>query len=71
MYATCTTEPEENENVIEWFLDNAGREFVIEDPGPYLPAAAAHLISEKGFFHTYPDESELDGFFGARMMKRR
>ena len=71
VYATCTTEPEENESVIEWFLDNAGREFVIEDPGPYLPVAAAHMISEKGFFHTYPDEPELDGFFGVRMITRR
>ena len=69
VYATCTTEPEENEEVIGSFL--AGHdEFAIEDPHRYLPAAAARLVDAKGFFRTFPGEPVMDGFFGARLVKR-
>jgi 16S rRNA (cytosine967-C5)-methyltransferase len=70
VYATCSTEPEENEEVVEQFCrrqeDIAGtncREF--------LPQAAAGLVDDKGFLRTLPGEQEMDGFFAARFTKER
>jgi 16S rRNA (cytosine967-C5)-methyltransferase len=70
VYATCTTEPEENEDVIRAFLSGADKEFMIEDPRPYLPEQAHPLVDDQGFFHTYPQAPEMDGFFGARMKRK-
>jgi 16S rRNA (cytosine967-C5)-methyltransferase len=71
VYATCTTEPEENEEIIAGFLSGPGDDFEVDDPRPYLPERAAILVDEKGFFHTYPQATEMDGFFGARLVKRK
>jgi 16S rRNA (cytosine967-C5)-methyltransferase len=70
VYATCTTEPEENEDVIADFMHTRSKEFMIDDPRPYLPTAAAPLVGSDGFFRTFPHEPEMDGFFGVRMIKK-
>jgi 16S rRNA (cytosine967-C5)-methyltransferase len=70
VYATCTTEPEENDDVITWFLTGPGNSFSIDDPRPFLPLAAAALVDAEGFFRTFPQAPEMDGFFGVRMLKR-
>jgi 16S rRNA (cytosine967-C5)-methyltransferase len=70
VYATCTTEPEENEDVIADFMHTRSKEFMIDDPRPYLPPAAAPLVGSDGFFRTFPREPEMDGFFGVRMIKK-
>jgi len=70
VYATCTTEPEENESVVNTFVESSGGEFRIDDPRPYLPGAAAPLVGLDGFFRTFPDAPSMDGFFGARMIRR-
>lgn len=69
VYATCTTEPEENEEVVNDFLARHS-EMVIDDPRPFLPASAGKLVDGKGFFRTFPREPEMDGFFGARMKRK-
>ncbi len=69
VYATCTTEPEENEEVINSFLAEHG-EFAIEGPQQFLPASTARLVDEKGFFRTFPDETAMDGFFGVRLARK-
>ena len=70
VYATCTTEPEENEEVVDAFLAGAGGGFFIDDPRPYLPERASALVDGRGFLRTYPKASETDGFFGVRMVRR-
>ena len=69
VYATCTTEPEENEGVVGDFLAKHPA-FTLDDPRPGLPAAAAGLIGGDLFFRTFPKELTMDGFFAARMVRR-
>ncbi len=70
VYATCTTEPEENEDVIADFMHTRSREFIIDDARSYLPPEAASLIGSDGFFRTFPHEPEMDGFFGVRIVRK-
>ena len=69
VYATCTTEPEENEEVINSFLAKHN-EFTQEDPQQFLPASTARLVDDKGFFRTFPNEPAMDGFFGVRLVRK-
>lgn len=69
VYATCTTEPEENEEVIKSFLAEHN-EFAIEGPQQFLPASTARLVDDIGFFRTFPDEPAMDGFFGVRLVRK-
>ncbi len=69
VYATCTTEPEENEEVVGNFLAKHP-EFTLDDPRLYLPASAGKLVDNKGIFRTFPDEPAMDGFFGVRMVRK-
>ncbi len=71
VYATCTTEPEENEDVVNSFLREAAGLVRIDDPRPYLPETARVLVDGSGFFRTFPVEPSLDGFFAVRLAKKR
>jgi len=66
VYATCSLEREENEDVVARFL-TAHRAMNLTDCTPYLPPAAHHLVAD-GFFSPHPDET-IDGFFAARMQR--
>jgi 16S rRNA (cytosine967-C5)-methyltransferase len=70
VYATCTTEPEENENVVRDFLANHP-EFTLDDPRPFLPDNAASLIGTDNYFRTFPAAPDMDGFFGARIVRAK
>ena len=67
VYATCSLEPEENEEVIALFLDRHP-DFMVEDCTPFLPQAARVLVRD-GFFAPLPGPA-IDGFFGARLVRR-
>jgi 16S rRNA (cytosine967-C5)-methyltransferase len=71
VYATCTPEPDENEEVVNAFLAKAGDEFSIDDPRQYLSEKAASLVDAKGFLHTYPGALEMDGFVGVRVKRKK
>jgi 16S rRNA (cytosine967-C5)-methyltransferase len=75
VYATCSLEPEENDDVV--------REALAADPHVYLvsgvDALATHLrpgvpatslFDRESFFRTFPPESGTDGFFAATLERR-
>lgn len=68
VYATCSMEPEENEEVVAAFL----RKFPGFSPAypDDFPETARPLLDEQGCLHTRP-QSCHDGFFAARLEKRR
>lgn len=66
IYATCTSEPEENEEVVAAFLGRSG----FSGEKPDLPATARHLINEAGHLRTYPFRDGIDAFFAAVLVKR-
>ena len=65
VYATCSTEPEENEQVLEKFLADH-RDFRVEGCGKHLPENASEFVGGDGFFRTRPDQG-VDGFFAAKL----
>ncbi|MCX5863752.1 MAG: 16S rRNA (cytosine(967)-C(5))-methyltransferase RsmB [Deltaproteobacteria bacterium] len=68
VYATCSIDLLENDEVIAAFL-TAHPEFFITLAQEYLPEAARGLCDQQGFFKTTPEQG-LDGFFAARMVKK-
>ena len=67
LYGTCSTSPQENEEVVERFLERHP-EFVLEDLRPLFPSFAP-LFTERGFFRSWPHKHGMDGFCAARLKK--
>jgi 16S rRNA (cytosine967-C5)-methyltransferase len=65
IYSTCTIEPEENTENIEWFLENHP-EFSIDPAEKYLP----HEVCKNGFMQIFPHIHYIDGAFAARLIKK-
>ena len=73
VYSTCTMNPEENDGVINLFLEKHP-EFELENLRDLAPAPIHPLVDSKGFFRTYPEgvtaeTNRMDGFFAARLRK--
>ena len=68
VYSTCSTEPEENEDVIERFC-RAHVEFQRESVVPWLPPAAQGFVTEQGTLSTVGNRCSMDGFYAARLRK--
>jgi 16S rRNA (cytosine967-C5)-methyltransferase len=66
IYSTCTIEPEENEENIEWFLSNHP-EFKLDPAENYLPAE----VCKDGYFYSIPFITKMDGAFAARLIKTK
>jgi 16S rRNA (cytosine967-C5)-methyltransferase len=68
VYSTCSTEPEENEDVIERFC-HAHAEFQRESVAPWLPPVAQGFVTEQGALSTVGNQFSMDGFYAARLRK--
>jgi 16S rRNA (cytosine967-C5)-methyltransferase len=77
VYSTCSTEPEENEQVIDRFCERHP-EFRHESAEAWMPATARSLLTAQGDLFTLTMLSceatlepadRLDGFFAARLRK--
>jgi 16S rRNA (cytosine967-C5)-methyltransferase len=72
VYATCSSEPEENEEVVTAFLSSEtsftplAREGVVDR----LPGTMRHLINEAGHLRSWPWQHGLEAFFGAVCVRR-
>ena len=68
VYSTCSTEPEENEDVIERFC-RAHAKFRRESVVPWLPPAAQGFVTEQGALLTVGNRFSMDGFYAVRLRK--
>jgi len=76
IYSTCSTEPEENEEVVSEFLDKNGN-FGLEGLNEFIKERKLKVFklnqnNQKKFFQIYPGLSnlDLDGFFMAKMIRK-
>ena len=67
VYATCTITREENEDLVEEFL-NEQKDFVLEEAQRYLPERARRMVLGN-YFVSRPHLHDTDGFFAARLRK--
>ena len=69
VYATCSSEPEENEQVVDAFLA-ARPEFALVDLRSEGAAALLPVIDVRGMMRTLPFEHGLEAFFAAALHRR-
>ena len=69
IYATCSSEPEENEGVAGAFAAGHG-DFSALDARTAGTRLQAELIDDRGHFRTSPDAHGLEAFFGAVFQRR-
>ncbi|OGI04076.1 MAG: 16S rRNA (cytosine(967)-C(5))-methyltransferase [Candidatus Melainabacteria bacterium GWF2_32_7] len=65
VYSTCSIEPEENNQVIEKFLES-NKDFKPDKIAPYLSWT---IQEDKGYFQILQSRQNIDGFFIARLRK--
>jgi 16S rRNA (cytosine967-C5)-methyltransferase len=70
VYATCSSEPEENERVVASVLASSGDLARIDARTLHLPDGAHDVIDADGYLRTTPEDHELELFFGAVLRRR-
>lgn len=67
LYSTCTINPMENRENVQWFLQNYP--FELQDLAPFMPSSLKGEVKE-GSLQLLPGIHETDGFFIARFMRK-
>lgn len=70
VYATCSSEPDENEAVVERFLQSHDHEFVLVDLRPELGGQLHPLLNAHGSLQPSPTHG-LEAFFAAALVRVR
>lgn len=68
VYAVCSMEPEENDEVVKEFL-NSHSDFAIDKNTGQLDGNAGSFVDENGFFRTFPHKHHMAGFFAVRLRR--
>jgi 16S rRNA (cytosine967-C5)-methyltransferase len=68
VYATCSSEPEENDGVVNTFLERMP--FVRLDLRNELPGPLQSLLDDQGALRTLPFAHGLEAFFATAMVRR-
>jgi 16S rRNA (cytosine967-C5)-methyltransferase len=66
VYSTCSTEAEENEDVIDQFL-RSHTEFRRESVAPWLPDGSQDFVTDRGDLSTTGNRDSMDLFYAARL----
>lgn len=69
VYATCSSEPDENIQIVDAFL--AGDTRFISSDAPASQAVPAHLLDARGHLATRPDQHDLEAFYAAVLVRRQ
>jgi len=69
VYSTCTMSKEENSDNINWFVENFP--FELEDISALLPENIDNTTAKQGYIQLYPNINDTDGFFIARLRRKR
>jgi 16S rRNA (cytosine967-C5)-methyltransferase len=70
LYVTCSTEDEENQSVVQAFLQRHPN-YEVDPLADDLPYAARAFVRQGEWFQTWPGPEGLDGFFAARLRRMR
>jgi 16S rRNA (cytosine967-C5)-methyltransferase len=70
IYATCSSEPEENESLVADLLGRRPELRLVDLRGARLPASMAPLLTAEGLLRTWPHAHGLDAFFAAVLERR-
>jgi 16S rRNA (cytosine967-C5)-methyltransferase len=70
VYATCSSEPEENEGLVDAFLASTP-EFALVDARKAAPRVPHEVIDGRGCLRTEPHVHGLEAFFGAVLERRK
>jgi len=68
VYAVCSSEPEENDEIVSGFLKKHPEFAADRDPGS-LSERANSLVDQHGYLRTFPHIHNMDGFFSVRFKR--
>jgi 16S rRNA (cytosine967-C5)-methyltransferase len=69
VYSTCSTEREENEEVIHRFLRSHPGLSAVKTPES-VPEGALRLLDEQGMLRTFPERDAMDGYFAVALERK-
>ncbi len=70
VYSVCSCEHEENEEVVNYFIEKRPDFIINGDISCMVGKSNIAIFFKRNFFRTYPDNCEMDGFFAVSMRRK-